>query len=344
MINPFGPDCAHTIAEIGVNHEGSLSRAELMIQEAAAAGFSSVKLQYYTARTLASRYASAYWDETEEPEGNQQNLFSKFPTLTPDEVGRLSRLAHTLELDFGLSVFDVDLLSDVHGYCDYLKVASGDITHLPLIEAMAETKLPIIVSTGASTEDEVIRVYDLLAGRVEMLAFLQCTLSYPTKLADANISSLSKLQQICPGALTGISDHISDTDPLRFIVARTLGASVFEKHFTLTPDAPGNDHYHAFEPRASRKMVQAIQATEELLELRTFMLPCEEAARTGARRSAFYTRDLKAGEPVNADDVQFLRPGNWTSPWEASRMLPGRLTKSVAAEDPVVETDFQATT
>jgi len=345
MIQSFTGRHSHLIAEIGVNHQGDVSRAANMISAAAAAGCSSVKLQYYRSHRIASNHASAYWDTQHESSTSQSELFARYRMLTVPEIETLCNHAHDNGVDFGLSVFDVELVSEVSHIIDYFKVASGDITFAPLIKAISKTGKPTVFSTGASKLDEVLRAVSLFYehGTTDPI-ILQCTLNYPTDMADANIGSLTSLRLALPKLAVGVSDHIANPDLLRFALARALGAQVFEKHFSDTPGGVGNDHYHSFGLKEMRALVDILSSTDGLLGSGNFMLDSEKAARVGARRSIVYSKDCKKGTRLSGEDFDFLRPAIGMSPFELDQLEGRILMEDVYKGDPVQHNSFTGDT
>lgn len=305
----FSSDKAHLIAEIGVNHEGDIERARSQIRLAVEGGADSVKLQYYNAKLLASELAEAYWDQSSEPEQSQGELFKKYDSFGVQEIADLSEFTRALGSRFGLSIFHLGAAEEVAPFVDYFKVASGDITFHALLREMITFGKPIVVSTGASMEDEVAQVVQLLADCPDVeAAFLQCTLSYPTRIENANILSIDTLKVVVGGAPIGVSDHIPDRGNLRFQLAFALGARVFEKHFSDTPGEPGNDHYHSWGPEEFRMLRRSLVEAESILGSPALFLDAELPARQGARRSLFFATDLKKGHRLTRDDVIALRP------------------------------------
>lgn len=331
------------IAEIGVNHEGDLERAKRLIADAAAGGASSVKFQFYKASKLTSADAPAYWDLTEENTGGQKALFQKYDKFEPEDFEKLGNVARNEGVLFGLSVFHPEGITETSEFVDFFKVASGDITYHALIETIVNSGKPTVLSTGASSAPEIHEAYELVErlgpGKI---AFLQCTLSYPTPLAAANVGSLKSIREITPNSLIGISDHISEKNPARFQIAYALGARVFEKHFSDTPGNKGNDHYHSFGKKDLRGLVNALEVAKEILGDGEILLPIELAAREGARRSLFYDKDLESGTIITADFLTALRPGNGEAPSQIGNFLGRVLTENVKKGELLSKSNFMS--
>lgn len=338
----FEPDELHLIAEVGVNHEGDFDRAKKIIESAARAGASSVKLQHYEADTLASPRAKAYWDTNSEKETSQRNLFSKGFGFSTSQISALRRFANDeCGVAFGLSVFDHNKVRELAPYLDYFKVASGDITYKQLITEVARSGLPTVISTGASQLIEVVEATSWIedaGGNPPVI--LQCTLAYPTPVSMANLSSIGTLVNEFPSSIVGVSDHIADSDPIRFGLAWTMGARVFEKHYSDLPGASGNDHYHSFGEDSLANVVRYLQDVMALCGEGELLLDAERPARLGARRSLHLRSNLSAGHVLTPEDILIVRPGDGMPPKELERVVGRTLVKDVQAGNLLTNEDF----
>ena len=338
----FSSDKVHLIAEIGVNHGGDIERAKRQIRLAVEGGADSVKLQYYKAELLASELAEAYWDQSSEPEKSQGELFRKYDGFGVQEIADLSGFARELGTRFGLSIFHLGAAAEVAPFVDYFKIASGDITFHSLLREMAIHGKPIVVSTGASTEQEVAQVVKIMSDFPNLeTVFLQCTLSYPTRIENSNIQSIETLKTLVGGAPVGVSDHIPDAENLRFQLAFALGARVFEKHFSDTPGEPGNDHYHSWGPEKFRRLKESLVEAEGILGSTALLLDSEIPARRGARRSLFFATDLAKGHRLKRDDVIALRPGTGIPASDIDRYVGKVLTSNAGSRTLVSPSMFE---
>lgn len=308
---------ALVVAEAGVNHEGDLDTALRMVREAAGAGAGAIKFQTYTAARLATRKSRAYWDETQESTGNQFELFSRYDGLGEAEYGRISAECAASGIAFFTSAFDVESIEWLEDLVAVFKIASGDITNVPLLARVARTGKPVLLSTGASTLDEITDALAILdregSGDV---AVLQCTLAYPTPTEYAAVGGLKQLGDAFPGRVLGYSDHTVPPDSFAVIAAAyALGARVIETHFTLDRGQPGNDHYHSFEPAELGRLVQQLEQLRTLIGPPTKQVqPVEEPARVGARRSVVARVDIARGTPLVAELLDVKRPGGGVPP------------------------------
>jgi N-acetylneuraminate synthase len=308
---------ALVVAEAGVNHEGKLETALELVRAAAAAGASAIKFQTYKAGRLATRASRAYWDETKEATAGQFELFSKYDSFGPDDYRRIAETADEAGIAFVTTPFDVEAVDWLDELVRAFKIASGDITNVPLLRRVASTGKPVLLSTGASTIAEVREAVDCLrAHGATELAVLQCTLAYPTPTEYASVGALRELGESFPDCVLGYSDHTVPPDSLPVIAAAyALGARVIETHFTLDRTLPGNDHYHALDPGDLAQLVA------ELDRLRTVIGPAEkrvlaieEPAREGARRSLVARVDIPRGTRLAPELLDVKRPGGGVPP------------------------------
>jgi N-acetylneuraminate synthase len=320
----------YLVAEAGVNHEGDLGRAVEMVRRAGAMGVSAVKFQTYKADRLAVRRSPAYWDTSQEATPTQYELFSKYDRFGEPDYRRLAEECAAVGLDFLTSPFDVEAVGWLEDLVPMWKVASGDITNVRLLRRLGVTGKPVLLSTGASTIDEIAQGTAWLreAGTPE-IALLHCTLSYPTETADANLGAIGALAREFPDCVPGYSDHTRPPASFAAIAAAyAVGARVIEKHYTLDKSLPGNDHYHAFDPDDFARLAG------ELRQLRSMLgsgvkevLAAEQAARVGARRSLVARTRIPAGTRLSADLLDVKRPGTGIPPsfldeldgWTAAR-------------------------
>ena len=331
----------HLLAEIGVNHEGEISTAKKLFEEAKSAGCHSVKLQAYKAEKLVTEAAAAYWDTSKEETKSQIELFKKYDRFDVSEYAELSDFAHSIDLQFGLSIFNLDWIDSLSEFVDYFKIASADITCTPLLEKISKFQKPIILSTGAANLQEIqAAVHTLVEKGNSDVTLLHCILNYPTDLTDSNLSFLFKLRLAFPDLRIGLSDHVAEVEFERFAIARALGASVVEKHFTSDKKLPGNDHYHSGSAEDFANILSIVKRTDLLLGTGEEVMACEIPARQGARRSIVYSEDLSVGEVISLKHLLFKRPGIGVSPTQYSKIIGKTLSRSVSADQLVQLSDF----
>ena len=331
-------DTPYVIAEIGVNHDGSLETAKLLIELAKNGGADAAKFQTYKAETLASKHSPAYWDTTKEATRSQYELFRKYDVFGPDEYKELAKHCASVGIDFVSTPFDdaaADLLAPL---VPFFKVASADLTNTPLLRRVARAGKPVVLSVGASTLEEIDgALATLRAAGATSIALLHCILNYPTADENANLRMISSLAQRYPECVIGYSDHTAPKSGLPSLVAAwLLGAVILEKHFTHDTSLPGNDHYHAMTTEHLQQFRREMQRIEPLLgSHHKAPLPSEDIARLNARRSIVVARNLPAGHLITEADITYKRPGNGVSPLHWDDVI-GRMTTRALDEDHVL--------
>lgn len=338
------------IAEMGVNFYDTarvlgispLEAAKLYIDKAAQAGVDCAKFQSYKANTIVSKNSPAYWDTSEEPTKTQYELFLKYDHFDQIEYQELCDYTHGKGLDFTSTPFDYASADYLEPMVDFYKISSSDLTNLPFIKHIGKKGKPVCLSTGAaylSEIDEAVRV--LREAGCRDLVLLHCVLSYPTKPEDANLRMIETLKRVFPDMRVGFSDHVVPDEAMTTLsTAYLLGAEVLEKHFTLDKKLPGNDHYHAGDPRDFQKAITNFRKINTLLgNGEKTVLDCERVSRREARRSLVLTRDMRAGEVIREIDVMAKRPGTGISP-KYMDVVIGKQIKIDLGEDSVLTWDF----
>jgi len=308
----------YVIAEIGVNHEGSLDAAKELIRMAKAGGADAAKFQTYQADLLAVKDSPAYWDISEETTPSQHALFSKFKHFTSSDYVELARYCAELDIDFCSTPFDLGAVEMLDPLVHFFKVASADVTNVPLLRRIGECGKPVVLSSGASTVDEVRAACVLLRHSGSgPIVILHCILNYPTRIENAHLRMIRGLQAQFPDHFIGYSDHTKPTPDMEAMVtAAILGAVVIEKHFTLNKSLQGNDHYHAMDRRDLARFRERMAVVDSLLGDRQEKVPLEseEPARRYARRSVVMARSVRQGEVITDQDLISLRPGTGIGP------------------------------
>ena len=311
------------IAEIGVNHEGSLDLAKRLIDLAKEGGADAAKFQTYKADTLASKHSPAYWDLSKEPTTSQHKLFQKYDAFGPGEYRALAKHCEEAEIDFVSTPFDSSAVELLDPLMPFFKIASADLTNTPLLRQVAETGKPVVLSTGASNSDEIRAAVETLraAGCTE-LSLLHCVLNYPTADENAHLGMITGLRRDYPEVVIGYSDHtVPDDSMTALTTAYLLGARVIEKHFTHDKTLPGNDHYHAMDVNDLRTFVRNIGRVHVMIGTGREKEPVEteEISRLNARRSIVLDADVRAGDVLSENVLTYKRPGTGVSPvhWDA---------------------------
>jgi len=336
------PDRPFLIAEAGVNHEGSLEKAMEMVDAAAEAGADMIKFQSYKAASLASRHSPSYWDRSQEPAGSQFELFQRYDALDVEDYRKLKERCDARGILFCTTPFDLRFVDALDPLLCCYKIASADITNVPLLRRVGSKGKPVLLSTGASTLGEAEAALRVLSeAGAPAVGLLHCVLQYPTELENAHLRAIGHLAAVFPDVTVGWSDHVPPGDDcLSLLLAWLEGAEVLEKHFTLDKSLPGNDHYHAMDPddvAAFRRRCQRAEALRGRAEKK--VLPCETAARSHARRSLVADRAIAKGTRITPDMLIAKRPGHGVSP-EHHDLVVGRVARVDVAEDQVLTWDL----
>ncbi len=334
-IDPFNTnDKVLVVAEIGNNHEGDAGRAAELVRAAAECGVDAVKFQTVRAEQLVSRRETARFERLKSFE------------LTDADFANLARLAHNLGLLFLSTPLHLEAVEMLSPLVDAFKIASGDNDFFPLLTAVARTKKPVVISTGASTLEQVeaavacVQQEWLSLSHSGELAVLQCVSSYPTPPEQANLLAIPFLAERL-GCTVGYSDHTLGIETC--VLAVAAGARILEKHFTLDKQfSDFRDHALSSDPHEMRELVRRVRAAEKLLGRREKTIqPCEESMTAAIHRSIVATRNLKRGETLAVSDIKWIRPGNGLRPGHEQRIIGKKLTRDVAADDFLSSTDVE---
>jgi len=312
-LSPDSFDKPYIIAEIGVNHEGSMEKAKFMIQEAKEAGADAVKFQSYKAEKLASKDSPSYWDLTKESTKTQFDLFKKHDKFGAEEYVELANYAKEVGIDFLSTPFDNDAVDFLEPLVPAYKIASADITNVPFLRYIAHKKKPIILSTGASKISEIWNAIETLeeAGN-DQIALLHCVLNYPTKYEDANLGMIRDMKKKFSDYVIGYSDHTLPEKIIDiFLTSWLLGAQIIEKHFTFDKTLPGNDHYHSMNSEDLQRVTKKINDVLEIYgKDKKSYIKSEVIARKNARRSIVAKIDIKEGEVLTDNNLTTKRPAS----------------------------------
>lgn len=316
-VNPFETKLykPYIIAEIGVNHEGSMELAKRLVDEAKEGGADAVKFQSYKAETLASKDSPSYWDTTKEPTTSQYELFKKHDSFWIDEMQELKNYCDTVGIEFMSTPFDIESADFLNNMMDVYKISSSDITNKPFIEYMCKFNKPIILSTGASSLHEIQEAVSWIEKFGNPLALLHCVLNYPTPDKNANLGMILDLKAKFPSNIIGYSDHTLPNDMKVCEMATMLGSVIIEKHFTHDKTLQGNDHYHAMDKEDLKLFRKNLERTFEILgSFKVEALEDEVPARANARRSLVASCNIPKGKVIEKEDLTFKRPAHGVSP------------------------------
>ena len=334
VIGPGHPP--YVIAELGVNHDGGRDRALQLVEAAHRAGADAVKLQWFEADRLLSRVARLARYQTA---GGANDAFELLHGLELDAgvIAEAARRAAQMGLHTIATVFSVDHVEPaVQCGLDAFKTASPDIVNRPLIEALASTGRPLLVSTGAATMAEVEAVSAWLGKADHVL--MHCVSAYPTPDALASLAGRAAMSRVNPNAL-GYSDHTTAEDTGALAVA--AGACILEKHLTLDRAAAGPDHAMSLDPPAFARYIRLAHRADQMLgPPRKDVLDIECDVREAARQSITARCELPAGHVLAAEELTIKRPGIGIAPWRLAETIGRRLARPVAANMPLREEDL----
>ena len=324
----------YLIAEAGVNHEGDMDIARLLIEEAAKGGADAIKFQTYRADTIASKNSPAYWDTDKEPTESQFQLFQRYDKFWKKEFEELRECCDASGIEFLSTPFDKESATFLNDLMDVFKISSSDITNRPFIEYVCNFGKPIVLSTGASNVDEIDRALEWIDSKGVPVALLHGVLSYPTLAEHVNLRMITDLKKRYPDRVIGYSDHALPADLRVLELAYVLGAEILEKHFTNDKKLPGNDHYHAMDRNDLAIIRHNLSHVETLLgQEEKHSLPSEVSARQNARRSLVAACDIAVGATINDEFLTWKRPAHGISPAEIREVVGRRARRNIRQDD-----------
>jgi N-acetylneuraminate synthase/N,N'-diacetyllegionaminate synthase len=317
------------IAEIGVNHDGSVARARDLIAAARQAGAGAVKFQLFTADLLLAQEAGLVAYQKASAASARELL--RPLEMSAEQMTELVAYGRSLGLATIITPFSPALAPVAQACaCDALKLASPDLVNRPLVEAAAATGLPLILSTGAARLEEIERTLGWLGEAQSRTVLLQCVSSYPTAPEDASLAGVSVLRTLWPQIPIGYSDHT--TLSITGALAVAAGACVLEKHLTLNVKAAGPDHAVSLEPGPFGEYVRLAELSFRMRgALSKAVLPAEIEVRMQTRQSVAAAVDLTAGTVLRAEYLTVQRPGTGIPAAGLRDLLGRRVVRPVAA-------------
>ena len=336
----------YLIAEIGVNHGGDMDRAKSLIKLAHEGGAHAAKFQTYKADKLASKTtAPAYWDTNQEPTASQHELFSKYDGFGEKEYLELKSYCAQLGIDFLSTPFDLEAVDYLDPMMPLFKIASADLTNIPLLRKIASKNKPVLLSVGASSHEEIERSLTILEqSGASQITLLHCVLNYPTPKEHAQLAQIPVLAEKFGDRVSiGYSDHVRPNDDGTMPALETAvlaGARVIEKHFTDDKTAKGNDHYHAMNSEDLARFKQKLADYKSLQGEKTLNLEVQVMATTNARRRIFAQTDIAEGSIITEESLIALR-GNQGLEISAWDEVVGKVaTRAISEGEPISGADF----
>lgn len=304
------------VAEAGINHNGKLRLAKKLISEAKNAGSDAIKFQTFRADDLASRDSQYY------------NLFKKLE-FTKEDFGELSDYSKENGIIFfstPLSEEAIEILYELN--VPAYKIASGDITNIPLIEYAASKQKPIILSTGMSNINEIIEgVNAIKNSNNNEIILLHSVSGYPTPYFEANLNAIKFLNKKFEYPI-GFSDN--GDERLVSLIAASLGARMIEKHFTLDRNMTGPDHKISSNPNQLKNMIQDIRKIEKMLGLDVKQIQnCEKNIVKQARRSLIALKPILKDEVITKEHIGIKRPEKGLQPKFLKKIIGKKSKKNI---------------
>jgi len=326
------PNRIYVIAEAGLNHGGNKERAMALVRAAKWAGADAVKFQTFRADRLASKGPAKLGHVKDQP--NLQELFKKLE-LPFDAFRALHKEAKRIGVEFLSTPFDeesADFLDDLG--VNAFKIASGDITHRPLLEHVSRKGKPVLLSTGMSTVEEIEKAIDWMHSQSnDQVVLLHCVSSYPAQQDELNLKSVQFLRDRF-GVPVGFSDH--SVGPLGSVVATSLGAQVIERHFMIETRADMPDLAVSMDAKTLKTHIEELRTIGTLLGKRgKFASDTENRNKTASRRALYAIRAIAPGEVINAEMLHALRPANGISPEFMDSVIGKHALTAIEAGAPV---------
>ena len=340
VISRDGP--AYVIAEVGHNHQGDVEKAKALVRAARECGADAVKLQK---RDNARLYTRALYDtpyDNEHSFGRTYGEHREALELSASEWLELREFSKEEGITLFGTVFDepsADLLAELD--MPAFKIASGDLTNVPLLRHVAKLGRPIFLSTGGGTMEDVERAVDAILPANDQLCVLQCTASYPCEVEELNLGVIGTYRDRFPDLVVGLSDHQSGI--AMSLVAYMLGARVIEKHFTLNHAWKGSDHAFSLMPEGMRRLVRDLHRVPDALgDGVKRPLASEERPLEKMGKKLVAARSLSAGHLLVVGDLVAKSPADaGLRPYELDDLLGRSLTRALAEGETIAAEDVE---
>lgn len=326
---------SYFIAEIGVNHEGSIEKAKELIELAKEGGADAAKFQTYKAHKLTAKESPSYWDLSKEPTASQRKLFEKYDGFNEEEYVQLAEYCKKVGIDFLSTPFDDQAIEWLNPLVPFFKIASADITSFPFLKKIAGKGKPVVLSTGASTMEEIRSALGVLGNSgCRETALLHCILNYPTPYRSANLNMIEDLRENFQNCVIGYSDHTYPDQQMAVLTTAHLkGARIIEKHFTFDKTLKGNDHFHSLDKEDLLKFKSHLRFIRELEgEKEKRAIESEQISRQNARRSLVLNKSIRNGERLTQEHLTYKRPGTGISPTQWDEVIGLKVNRDLDAD------------
>lgn len=331
----INPKSAFIIAEISANHNQKFDLAVKLIKQAKQCGVDAVKFQAYTPDTLTLNVDNKYF-RIRHPEWGGQTLYQLYSkAYTPwDWFPKLKKVCDEVGISFFSSAFDktsVDMLENIN--IPLHKISSFEIVDLPLIEYVAKTKKPLIISTGMANRQEIREaVYVAKKAGVKDLYLLKCVSSYPADPAEMNLKSIEDMKKYF-GVPIGLSDHTLGIGVS--VAAVALGATVIEKHFISTRSLKTPDSFFSMEPHEMKLLVDNIRLAQMSIGKVSYGITEKQKQSRIYRRSLFAVKDIQKGEALTEYNVRSVRPSNGLPPKYLNKIIGRKALQNIKKGTPI---------
>jgi sialic acid synthase SpsE len=334
----------YVIAEFGVNHNGSLDRALEGIEKAAWAGADAIKFQTYTADELVVKGTPKFWKSEGGDVGNDQyEAYAHLGGFPYENYPILIEHCEKHGIEFLSTPFSIEAADFLNSLgMKAFKIASSDMMTLPFLEHIAKFNKPILLSTGASTLEEVREAVKTIEKTgTEQIVIMQCTLKYPTPPEYANLNVLQTYKRIFGDYVIGLSDHTLGSLPS--IIGCALGAQVIEKHFTVDKTlGESADHWLSVDPQELKEIVDGCKLVHKLRGMGEKLVSLvEKETRELDKRSLVSACDIPEGTIITREMVTFKRPGTGIEPKKMNMIIGKRAYRFIHNDTIFQWTDFQ---
>lgn len=332
-----------TIAEAGANHEGDVEKAFQLIDEAKNAGVDAIKFQTYSAERLTTKTAPKYWDDNI-PNESQFEVFSKLDSLSKDEWKQIFGYANKKQILCFSTPFDEDALELLNSLnVPAFKIASADITHLPLIKKIASKNKPILISTGMATMKEIHDAITTIEKEGNKnIIIMHCMTSYPTKPEDANLEMIRTLKNEFPDYVIGYSDHTLGIDIASF--SRLFDSSCIEKHFTFDKTlSVSRDHRLSLDGTDFKELIKKLKLIDVSKGSESRIgFSAEDNAVKFARRSIVSKQRISKGTKISLEMLDIKRPGTGIQPKFLEKIIGLMVLKDIKEDVPITWEDLES--
>ncbi len=332
----------YIIAEVGPNHQGSLKLALKYIKQLSKIGIDAVKFQIGIANEHYSKdsFKPNYHKKTSIDNDEIIKQAKKRLLKLKDHI-KLYKECKKYKIDYICSAFDLVSLKFLYKYTkfSYFKIPSGEILSLDTLNFIKNKKIPIILSTGMATIDEINKTLNILDYKKKNVTLLHCVSSYPTKLEDLNLNFMKILKKRFKLPV-GLSDHSKGY--LAPIIAKSLGAVIIEKHVTFSRKLVGPDHKASLTIKEFKQMINFIRITEKILGQSKKIISADEKSNLRAvRKSCVSALDILKGEKITRKHISFKRPGTGIKPFDYKKFLKKKSKKFIEKDRILKLQDFE---